>query len=193
VSPPPPPPPSSPRFYSKENIDQLMGRFKQSNANGPTDDENMRTFRVVGSREYDLWRADDFRDAVRLLVGLGLYLMSGKAKCGSLQKTFEEFPHTEETTETGAELAARRRKAIREHLETLLREKRMEREERRERARQRQRVFNRASAGDQIGGFGDIRCDGWDWVWEDKQADPPSSEEDEDAILNSACMSGRPA
>lgn len=168
-----------------------MGRVKQS---APADSEdNMRTFRVVGSREYDLWRADDFRDAVRLLVSLGLYLMSGKAKCGSLQKTFEEFPHTEETTETEAELATRHRKAIREHLETLLREKRMEREERRERARQRQRVFNRASAGDQIGGFGDIRCGGWDWVWEDKQADPPSSEEDEDVILNSACMSGRPA
>lgn len=157
-------------------------------------EENVRTFRIVGTREYDLWRASDFHDAVRVLAALQLYLMSGKAKCGFLQKMFEQFPHAHESegSEAEAGMEERRGKTVREQLAMVAREKRQEREERRERAREWQRFLSRASAGDRFGGFGDMRHEGWDWVWRDRQADQSSSEEDEDALLNSACMSGRP-
>lgn len=55
----------------------------------------VRTFYVRGSREYDLWRKGDFQDAVKLLVALDLYLMSGEAKCGVLQRAFAERTLTE--------------------------------------------------------------------------------------------------
>lgn len=171
--------------------DPKLNDYRNKAAPGDSE-ENIRTFRIVGTREYDLWRASDFHDAVRILVALQLYLMSGKAKCGFLQKMFEQFPHAEERGGSAAEIEARHRKAVREQLVMLAREKRLEREEKRESAREWQRYLSRSSAGDRFGGFGDMRRKGWDWVWRDRQVDQSSSEEDEDALLNSACMSGRP-
>lgn len=46
------------------------------------------TFRVVASKEYDLWIKQDFQDAVQVVVALFTYLMSGQAKVGILQDAF---------------------------------------------------------------------------------------------------------
>lgn len=124
TSPPHPPLPNSPWFYEKENVDPLIAPAKLPNPKPDSYDsktpcgdseENVRTFRIVATREYDLWRASDFHDAVRVLAALQLYLMSGKAKCGFLQKMFEQLPHAGESggRKTEAEMEERRRKTIR--------------------------------------------------------------------------------
>ena len=157
-----------------------------------------RTFNVVGTKEYNLWLEADFRGAVRMLAGLLMYLMSGKAKCGFLQKTFEEFPFSEETeAEVEAEMARRRQVALRERMEMILQERRLEREQRKENILARERFFDREARrsiiGDRIGGFAEVGRQGWNWVWEDKNMDPSENEEDkEDVILNNVCMTGRP-
>ncbi|RJE27374.1 hypothetical protein PHISCL_00250 [Aspergillus sclerotialis] len=201
---------TSPRFYSKENIDRLMEDVLESfssvstvSASGSAtfqiDPEvNNRTFNVVGTKEYNLWLAADFRAAVRMLVGLLMYLMSGKAKCGFLQKTFEQYPYSEETeAEVEAEMARRRQVALREQMEMIIKERRLEREQRKENRITRERFFDREARrsiiGDRISGFAEVGREGWNWVWEDKNMDPSENEEDkEDVILNTACMSGRP-
>ncbi|RAL13681.1 uncharacterized protein BO97DRAFT_423460 [Aspergillus homomorphus CBS 101889] len=49
-------------------------------------------FQVLVSREYNLWSPRGFRAAVRMLLGLCLYLMSGEARVGSVQKMFQKWP-----------------------------------------------------------------------------------------------------
>ena len=201
---------ASPRFYSKENIDKLMEEALDSFSStstvsspgspaGQIDPElASRTFNVVGTREYDLWLATDFRAAVRMLVGLVMYLMSGKAKCGFMQKTFEQYPYSEETeAEIAAEIERRRQMAARERIELAIKERRLARQQRKENTRARERFFDREARrsiiGDHIGGFREVGREGWNWVWEDKKMDPSENEEDkEDVILNNECMSGRP-
>lgn len=61
--------------------------------------KDISTFYIRGSREYDLWHKADFQDAVKLLVALDLYLMSGNAKCGVLQRVFAENPITDDIKE----------------------------------------------------------------------------------------------
>lgn len=177
----------------------MMARASGTGTAGDSDPGNIRTFRVLGTREYDLWLAADFRDAVRVLAALGMYLMSGKAQCGFLQRTFEQYSFDEgsEEEELERELEQSRQKAAREQAEVRDQEKRLEKDERKEKARARERFFDRearrSTVGDRIGGFGDVRREGWNWVWEDKKMDPPREEEDdEDVILNNLCMSGRP-
>lgn len=172
-----------------------------SASDSPGDDpepDNLRTFRVIGTREYDLWLAADFKDAVRMLVGLCMYLMSGKAKCGFLQKTFEQYPFEQGSeAESDGELERRQERAVREQMELVLREKRLERSERKERKKAREHFCNREARrsiiSDRIGGFDEAGKEGWNWVWEDKKMDPTKGKEDEeDVILNDQCMSGRP-
>lgn len=200
------------RFYRKENIERVVQQAQtqtqtqrqQTDGEGEDEGEGVgdeSTFRVLGTRECNLWDARDFHSAVRIVIGLSMYLMSGEAECGFLQKAFEHFPCLHGTgteteprigTGTGTGIERLRQRAAREQMEAVLRERRKERHERKERARRRQRVFERSSAGDRrFGGFRDIRHRGWDWVWMDQQVDP-SSEDEEDVILNSVCMSGRP-
>lgn len=52
-----------------------------------------RTFRVLCTREFDLWKEDDFAAAVQVLAGLHLYLLSGSARCGALQAVFNKPPY----------------------------------------------------------------------------------------------------
>lgn len=64
-----------------------------SNAGG---ERNIRLFRILGSKEYDLWIKSEFREAVRLIVGLTMYLMSGHARCGVLQHAFQRSSYDED-------------------------------------------------------------------------------------------------
>lgn len=51
------------------------------------------TFRVVASKEYDLWIKHDFEEAMKAVIALFTYLMSGQAKMGILQDAFRLDNH----------------------------------------------------------------------------------------------------
>ncbi|KAJ5108890.1 hypothetical protein N7456_005565 [Penicillium angulare] len=51
-----------------------------------------RVFRVMASKEYNLWDREDFMDAIKMIGALLMYLLSGEARCGILQNVFENHP-----------------------------------------------------------------------------------------------------
>lgn len=55
------------------------------------DDDTTNIFQILGSAEYNMWVESDFHEAVRALVGLMMYLMSGEAHCGPLEATFNSM------------------------------------------------------------------------------------------------------
>ena len=59
--------------------------------NKSSDDDATNIFHIFGSTEYNLWVESDFHEAVKALVGLIMYLMSGKAQCGPLEATFNNL------------------------------------------------------------------------------------------------------
>ncbi|KAL1847603.1 hypothetical protein Plec18170_008500 [Paecilomyces lecythidis] len=68
---------------------------------------DLRTFRVLATREYDLWDRSDFRAATRALVALFMYMLSSESKIGPIEAVFARFqpkpsPREEETTENEA-------------------------------------------------------------------------------------------
>lgn len=81
-----------PRFYSEANIERFRRHLEAAKLRGLDHEPDLRTFRVLASREYDLWHRADFTAAVHLLVALQMYLLSGKARCGALQETFGKHP-----------------------------------------------------------------------------------------------------
>ncbi|KAJ5929603.1 hypothetical protein N7454_006553 [Penicillium verhagenii] len=81
----------SPSFSAEEweRIQQLYQAACLRRVDGETD---LHTFRVLGTREYDLWDQEDFIEAAKLIAALQLYLFSGEAECGGLQVLFERHP-----------------------------------------------------------------------------------------------------
>ncbi|KAJ5935581.1 hypothetical protein N7466_005128 [Penicillium verhagenii] len=81
----------SPSFNEEEweRIEELYRAARLRRVDGET---ALRTFRVLGTREYDLWVKDDFIEAAEMIAALHLYLLSGEAECGNLQDVFERHP-----------------------------------------------------------------------------------------------------
>ena len=52
------------------------------------------TFRVDVSKDYNLLLKEDFLEAVRGLVGIFRYLLSGEAKVGAFQRAFSTHVHS---------------------------------------------------------------------------------------------------
>ncbi|GES59994.1 hypothetical protein ATEIFO6365_0002032500 [Aspergillus terreus] len=174
------------RFYSKTNLERFMQRVDWLRLSACDNEPDPRVFRVLGSREYDLWVAEDFRAAMRLLVGLFLYLMSGRARCGVLQDMFEMFPYDEEDDpESEGEASKGKEKAAREEKQIAEKERELEERERQKREADRERFWTReamrGSANDRIAGLRDSRQPWWDWVWEDKSDD--GQRDDADVIF----------
>ncbi|KAI9044247.1 uncharacterized protein KD926_001477 [Aspergillus affinis] len=161
----------SERFYSKQNVERFVERVewhKLSNADGERDS---RVFRILGSHEYDLWIKSEFRAAVRLVIGLIMYLMSGQARCGILQHAFQRFPYDEDDEpnsedERGDIQAAKEEKDVAEKEKELDELEKQSVQKDQERARTRDTM--RSSSNDRIRGFEDSRQPWWEWVWEDK-------------------------
>lgn len=89
------------------------------------DEPDLHTFRVLATREFDLWIKTDFHTAVKALVSLVMYLMSGRARLGNLQRIFERYPYEEENEDTDEETEEEReeiRKRIIEEQEQLMQE-----------------------------------------------------------------------
>lgn len=68
-----------------EAVQQAMNEYLTELGGEP----EMRTFRVVASREFDLWKKSDFREAVKTVVAVFTYFMSGQARMGTLTDAFQ--------------------------------------------------------------------------------------------------------
>ncbi|KAL5355905.1 hypothetical protein BJX96DRAFT_171101 [Aspergillus floccosus] len=174
------------RFYSNTNLERFMQRMDWLRLSACDNEPDPRVFRVLGSREYDLRVAEDFRAAMRLLVGLFLYLMSGRARCGVLQDMFEMFPYNEgDEPESEDEESKEKENVAWEEKQIAEKERELEEQERQRREEDRERFWTReamrGSANDRIAGMRDSRQPWWDWVWEDKNDD--GQKDDADVIF----------
>ncbi|PWY77932.1 hypothetical protein BO83DRAFT_415804 [Aspergillus eucalypticola CBS 122712] len=93
----------------EHDIDQLdwLHTLKEERTEAP-DEDAAPVFRVLASKEYDLWKKSEWHAALKLLAGLNRYLMGGRAKCGVMQNMFEKFPLEEESQPVESSSAARR-------------------------------------------------------------------------------------
>ncbi|CEL02368.1 hypothetical protein ASPCAL03539 [Aspergillus calidoustus] len=184
------------RFYTKLNLQRFMEQIEWNQLSNPENEASPRGFQILASREYDLWKKDEFFAAVRLLAALAMYLMSGTARCGILQDVFARWPYDEGDEDEddlgggcgGSGWAGRmeeEEQRIVEEQEKLLREEeRRKAEEDRKRVREREAM--RESGRDRIAGIGaggGFRQPWWDWVWEDKTNEGRVKNDDSDVIF----------
>ncbi|THC99196.1 hypothetical protein EYZ11_001284 [Aspergillus tanneri] len=184
------------RFYTKQNIERFTQQVEWDKLSTADGERDFRVFRILGSQEYDLWIKSEFRAAMRLIVGLIMYMMSGRARCGVLQHIFEQYPYDEgdepsSEDEKGQEKAAKEEKDVAEQERQLEQVEKQKIEEDRERFWAREAM--RSSVNDRIGGFKDFRQPWWEWVWEDKNDDGQDvddvdddvdDDDDDDVVLN---------
>ncbi|CAL5869439.1 uncharacterized protein PFLUO_LOCUS3668 [Penicillium psychrofluorescens] len=181
---------NSTRFYAPQNIERLQAQLAQTTLSRLDNEPNLRTFRALATREYDLWQSADFAAAVQALVALHLYLLSGQARCGALMDTFRRHPfpspggatptHEEEEEENDEEneTDAEAEERVQHDLEMeVLRlselEERLKREEmdrkREDEEAARLREAMRWSDGDRISSLQGSRQPWWDFVWRDRE------------------------
>ncbi|GFF91146.1 hypothetical protein IFM61606_01568 [Aspergillus udagawae] len=171
------------RFYTGKNLERLRQQVEWLSAKNLDSDPTPRNLRVLGSREFDLWRKQDFRAAVQMIVALFIYMMSGQARCGVLQKAFKNYPIDEESDDELEANDARKRVAIEEE-ELAKREKELEETERKKREEEQNKARikgkMRSSINDRIREFKGWRKPWEDFVWQDEGKD--SSLEDDDDL-----------
>lgn len=175
------------RFYTAENIEQLRQHLAQTKLSTLDNEPNLRTFRVLATKEYDLWLKDGFNGAVHALVALHLYLLSGEARCGALMDTFARNPYhqpVEVQSDSEEERQARLRQDVeREELllrlkeEELAREEELRKFENEEKVRVREAM--RWSEEDRISSLRHSRQPWWDFVWKDSEGEEEDEEEEE--------------
>lgn len=162
--------------------------------NHSSNDDAANIFHILGSTEYNLWLESDFHEAIKALVGLIMYLMSGKAHCGPLEAAFNNLPpatnreerqfhrnhkegsyaQTEETgnhedqvdTDVFQEQAEERLALTRVEANDLKKESKREiKRRKKEEKLLRIRNMGHSSAGHRIASFGGFRKAWWRWVW----------------------------
>ncbi|KAL2796461.1 hypothetical protein BJX66DRAFT_335957 [Aspergillus keveii] len=184
------------RFYTKLNLQRFMEQIEWNQLSNPENEASPRGFQILASREYDLWKKDEFFAAVRLLAALVMYLLSGTARCGSLQDVFARWPYDEGDEEEeddsgdgcrrggwGARMEEEVQRFVEEQERLLREEERRKAEEDRKRVREREAM--REAGRDRIAGIGaggGLRQPWWDWVWEDK-TNEGCVKDDSDAIF----------
>ena len=77
--------------YTPSTSSDFLNRMEEM-VNHSSDDDDAKTFNILASAEYNLWLESDFHEAVKALVGLIMYLMSGEAHCGPLEAAFNNLP-----------------------------------------------------------------------------------------------------
>lgn len=170
--------PGGSRFYGTENMERVRQQLEDNKLEQLDYETDMRTFRVLASREYDLWNRQDFRAAIHLLVALHFYLLSGTAQCGTLQQVFQKHPYADDIPSpvSGSNVEPARdtqvcrdvykqERAFEEKEEELRREELIARQEADEAHRRRESMRN--AQGDRIGSIHDARREWWDFVWQD--------------------------
>ncbi|GFF27894.1 hypothetical protein IFM46972_02204 [Aspergillus udagawae] len=180
------------RFYTGKNLERLRQQVEWLSAKNLDSDPNPRNLRVLGSREFDLWRKQDFRAAVQMIVALFIYMMSGQARCGVLQKAFKNYPIDEESDDELEAHDTRKRVAI-EEKELAKREKELEeaerkkREEEQNKARMKGKI--RSSINDRIREFKGWRKPWEDFAWQDEEKDSSLEEDDLKTTDPGPCLS----
>lgn len=177
--------PGSSRFYAANNMERVRQQLEDTKMEQLDYEPDLRTFRVLATREFDLWLREDFAAAVHMLVALHLYLLGGTAQCGTLQQVFEKHPYSGDSSSPDSEVGIepqrdtrlhenlqREEKEFEEKEEELRREELIQRQEDAE-AHQRREVM-RNTEGDRIGSLHDARRQWWDFVWQDED-DPFSA------------------
>ncbi|KAE8362677.1 hypothetical protein BDV27DRAFT_146747 [Aspergillus caelatus] len=174
------------RFYGRQNMERFMQKVEWLQLSTSDSEPDPRVFRILGSKEYDLWVESDFYAALRLLVGLIMYLMSGRARCGILQYNFSCSPYDEDD-EPDSEDEELRRKVAQEEDDVIQQERKLRTLKKQKREEDQERFWRReamrSSTNDRIGGFKDFRQPWWDWVWEDKH-DDGCAKDDADVIFD---------
>lgn len=197
--------PQSNRFYTAENIERIRQHLEEAKLSTLDNELDIRTFRVLGTHEYDLWNQKDFKEAVHALAALELYLFSGEAQCAGLQEIFgwnpwdpydgngEEDSLVESDTERAARLETDihlEQQLFAEQEEDLRREVVIRRADDREAVRRNEAL--RSSGGDRIGSLSesDANSDCWDWIWPDNETDA-SDTKDSDAETDGEMIIGQ--
>ncbi|PYH97430.1 hypothetical protein BO71DRAFT_318624 [Aspergillus ellipticus CBS 707.79] len=171
------------REISNRHLGQFLDQLQWVQMTRYEEETDSHVFHVMASNEYDLWNRDEFRTVVRLISGLALYLMSGDARCGLLQRVFERFPGGYEGDE-GVDEEVVDRAIAREIQEILKKERRLEEEERLKREEDERRAretesMKKSEAG-QIRSLKDRgRPSPWyNWVWKDGKMGPEDDDEE---------------
>lgn len=167
-------------FFKPDEIERLRQRLEATRLSRLDNEPDLRTFRILATREFDLWLQEDFTAVVQMLAALHLYLLSGNAQCGALQETFYRHPYMTEgyesdsPAESGDELDARVQRDVRreqreveEREEELRREEIIQREEDVQATRMRESMRNTRQDG--IFSLRDARRRWWDFVWSDSE------------------------
>jgi hypothetical protein len=174
------------RFYSAQNIERIRQHLEEAKLSTLDNELETRTFRVLGTREYDLWCPEDFKAAVHALAALELYLFSGEARCGGLQEIFEWNPYdpydgrsddnwpvqsdAERTAQLETDIQLEQQ-MFAEQEEDLRREEVIRRADDREAVRLSEDL--RSSGGGRIGSLSesDANSNCWEWIWPDDETD----------------------
>ncbi|KAJ5659224.1 hypothetical protein N7507_005675 [Penicillium longicatenatum] len=194
----------SPRFYGAENMERIRRHIETTRLRRLDYEPNPRTFRVLATREYDLWVRQDFTAAVQLLAALHMYLLSGEAKCGAIQELFAKHPvnggdgeDSDSDSESdclfpGVHAEEERNESVREHIknkENMI----VEQEERlrldqiarwagEDRATRLSETM-KIGAEDGISSLREARKPWWDCIWDD-QEERLKDRTDEDEEMN---------
>ncbi|KAJ5810393.1 uncharacterized protein N7503_002611 [Penicillium pulvis] len=195
----------SPRFYGAENMERVRRHLEATRLRRLDYEPNPRTFRVLATREYDLWVKQDFTAVVQLLAALQMYLLSGEAKCGAIQELFEKHPinradEEDEDSDSdsdylfpGVYSEEQRSMLMKEHIKTE--EKRIAEQEevlRRDqvaRWAEEDRVARvseamRVGGEDGISSLREARKPWWEFVWDDQEGvSRGNADEDEEMIV----------
>ncbi|KAJ5309107.1 hypothetical protein N7508_004486 [Penicillium antarcticum] len=173
------------RFYTTENLERIRQHLEEAKLSTLDNELEVRTFRVLGTREYDLWNQKDLKEAVHSLAALELYLFSGEARCGGIQEIFEWNPwdpyagsEDSNPVESDEERTARletdiqlEQRMFAEQEEDLRREELIRRADDWEATRCSEAL--RSSGEDRIGSLSesDATSECWDWIWSDDEMD----------------------
>lgn len=170
------------RFYTGKNLERLRQQVEWLSAKNLDNDPNPRNLRVLGSREFDLWRKQDFRAAVKMIVALFIYMMSGQARCGVLQKAFQNYPIDEGSDDELEEVHDTRIRVAIEEEELAKKEKELEETERKKREEEQNKAKTkgkrRSSIHDRFRGFKGWRKPCEDFAWQEEEK--ANSLEDDD-------------
>lgn len=183
------------RYTGSSSSSDFRNSMEEMGMGKSSDDDNANIFHILGSTEYNMWMESDFHEAVKVLVGLIMYLMSGEARCGPLEAAFNNFPsrvnrdnrrrhrnnqegnyeranETENHEDQGVDTdvfqeQAEERLAL-TRVEANDQKKEIKRENKRRRKEEkllRIRQMGHGSAGHRIASFGGFRKAWWRWVW----------------------------
>ncbi|KAJ5632321.1 hypothetical protein N7490_008660 [Penicillium lividum] len=196
----------SPRFYGEENLERMRRHFEVTRLRMLDGEPKLRTFRILGTQEYDLWVKQDFAAAVQLLAALQMYLLSGEAKCGAIQEVFERHPingadEEDDSVDSDSSSDYLFPGPISEEDRTALLKKHFENEEKRlsvmedelreaeiakwaeEDRATRVSEAMKVGGGNRISSFREARKPWWEFVWDDQEGFVTTHMDDEDEMV----------